>query len=75
MKNKKNTTKTIKIFLSSIVQKECSSPNDKLKTKNLHQKRFPKSCLLLLSKHEETKTYPHQNGVDIPLRKNISSEK
>ena len=66
--------KRIKIFLSSIVEKSVHHvmTNKKLK---LTPEEIPKIRFIVAFQHEDTKTYPHQHGVNIPPQKNVSYEK
>ena len=65
--------KTINIFLSSIVKKSVHHVmiNKKLK---LTPEEIPEIRFIVAFQHKETKTYPHQHGVDIPPQKNVSYE-
>ncbi len=66
--------KTIKMFLSSNVEKSVHHVmiNKKIK---LTPGEIPKIRFIVAFQHEETKTHPHQCGVDIPPQKNVSYEK
>ena len=66
--------KTNKIFLSSTAKKSVHLVmiNKKLK---LTPEEIPKIRFIVAFQHEDTKTYPHQHGVDIPPQKNVSYEK
>ena len=46
--------------------------NKKIK---LTPEEIPKIRFIVAFQHKETKTYPHQRGVDIPPQKNVPYEK
>ena len=46
--------------------------NKKLK---LTPEEIPEIRFIVAFQHKETKTYPHQHGVDIPPQKNVSYDK